>query len=202
MKNAKKIMLLVLCAALLVGATVAGTVAYLTDNKTVTNTFTVGKVEIDMDEAKTDEYGVKDGDTRVTTGNAYLLVPGHTYVKDPTIYVKDNSEACYVFVKIDNGIAAYIESLDTQLASNTWTKLTGVDGVDNVWYKECTKSEEGHTLNVFGSFTVLDNANNIAGWENIAPTANDIVVTAYAIQKDSMGDAADAWTKLNNQLNP
>ena len=43
MKKAKKILALLLCAVLLVGATIAGTVAYLTDEKAVVNTFTVGE---------------------------------------------------------------------------------------------------------------------------------------------------------------
>ena len=47
MKKAKKVLLLALCAVLLVGATIAGTVAYLTSTTTeVKNTFTAGKVQI------------------------------------------------------------------------------------------------------------------------------------------------------------
>ena len=53
-KNLKKVLLLVLCAALLVSVTVAGTVAYLTSTAKVENTFTVGKVKITMDESKVD----------------------------------------------------------------------------------------------------------------------------------------------------
>ena len=52
MKNAKKVLLLALCAILLVGATIAGTVAYLTSQKTDTYTFTVGKVSITLTEDK------------------------------------------------------------------------------------------------------------------------------------------------------
>ena len=61
MKNAKKILVLLLCAVLLVGASVAGTLAYLTSQATVTNSFTVGKVvlggdaQAGLDEAKVDE---------------------------------------------------------------------------------------------------------------------------------------------------
>ena len=40
----KKSLLIVLCAVLLVAATVVGTLAFLTDRETVTNTFTVGDV--------------------------------------------------------------------------------------------------------------------------------------------------------------
>jgi predicted ribosomally synthesized peptide with SipW-like signal peptide len=52
MKKMYKVMLLVLCAALLIAGSVMGTLAYLKDTKSVTNTFTVGKVEITLDEAK------------------------------------------------------------------------------------------------------------------------------------------------------
>ena len=96
MKNAKKALILVLCAALLVGASVMGTLAFLQDETgPVTNTFTVGNVTITMDEAKVTEYGVVDGTDRVTT-NTYKLIPGHTYTKDPTMTVKANSEESYV----------------------------------------------------------------------------------------------------------
>ncbi|MBQ2690781.1 MAG: hypothetical protein IJF53_01345 [Clostridia bacterium] len=87
MKNTKKALLMTLCAVMLVAASVMGTMAYLTSTTgVVTNTFTVGKVGITLDEAKVTEYGVKDGDTRVMA-NTYKLVPGHTYVKDPTVHV-------------------------------------------------------------------------------------------------------------------
>ena len=50
MKKAKKVLTLLLCAALLVGATITGTLAFLTQTtETVTNTFTVGKVQLGED---------------------------------------------------------------------------------------------------------------------------------------------------------
>ena len=52
MKTRSKALVLTLCAVLLVVATVMGTMAYLTSTDTVTNTFTVGKVAITLDEAK------------------------------------------------------------------------------------------------------------------------------------------------------
>ena len=48
MKRTKQILSLALCAILLVSATVATTVAYLTSQDAVTNTFTVGKVAITL----------------------------------------------------------------------------------------------------------------------------------------------------------
>lgn len=103
MKNAKKILALLLCAVLLVGASIAGTVAYLTDKDDVTNTFTVGNVQIDLFESIVNEMGEKTGG-RTEDGNAYHLLPGHTYSKDPTVHMLEDSETSYVrmLVKVTN----------------------------------------------------------------------------------------------------
>lgn len=51
MKNIKKIVALVLAMVLVAGLSVAGTVAYLTDRDAKTNVFTVGNVDISLNEA-------------------------------------------------------------------------------------------------------------------------------------------------------
>ena len=107
----KKIVSVCLVVCLLATAIIGTTLAYFTDDATVTNTFTVGKVTITMDETDVDIYGVKDGENRVTT-NDYKLIPGREYIKDPIIHVGADSEDCYLFVTIDNGISAVIEDLE------------------------------------------------------------------------------------------
>ena len=57
MKKKTKALMLVLCAVLLVTASVLGTMAYLTSTDQVVNTFTVGKVAITLDEAQVDLDG-------------------------------------------------------------------------------------------------------------------------------------------------
>lgn len=57
MKTKNKALLLSLCAVLLVAATVLCTIAWLTAEQTVTNTFTYGKVAIELKEPKTDAFG-------------------------------------------------------------------------------------------------------------------------------------------------
>ena len=89
MKSVKKSLLLVLCAVLIVAASVLGTLAYLTDQETVTNTFTVGQVQIDLNETDVDN----DDNTKA---NDYHLLPGQTYTKDPTVTIKANSEPSFV----------------------------------------------------------------------------------------------------------
>lgn len=104
-KTKTKALLMSLCAVLLVAASVLGTMAYLTDSKDVKNTFTVGNVAIKLDEAKVDEMGnlVKNQDGTLAdrvTHNEYKLLPGHTYVKDPTVTVKTPSVDSYVRMKV------------------------------------------------------------------------------------------------------
>lgn len=117
-KTKTKALLMSLCAVLLVAASVLGTMAYLTDSKEVNNTFTVGNVSIKLDEAKVDENGTqvvdKDGNpvARVTR-NAYKLLPGHTYVKDPTVTVLTPSVESYVRMKVTFNNADKIIALCT-----------------------------------------------------------------------------------------
>lgn len=100
MKTRSKALLLTLCAVLLVTASVLGTLAFLTSTDEVKNTFTVGSVNITLDEAKVKTDGTPvEGAARVKA-NEYHLLPGHTYTKDPTVTVKDGSESAYVRLKV------------------------------------------------------------------------------------------------------
>ena len=113
MKKTKKALLLAACAVLLAAASVMGTVAYLTSGDKVINTFTVGNVRITLDEAKVDEMGTPEAGADRVKGNEYKLLPGHTYVKDPTVTVLKGSEDCYVRLKVTLNNASKIIELCT-----------------------------------------------------------------------------------------
>ena len=203
MKTKRKALLLSLCAVLLVVASVMGTMAYLTSTPdAVVNTFTVGKVEISLDEAKVTEYGelvyTDEGKTTLADRvkeNKYLLVPGEEYVKDPIVYVEANSEDSWVFVKVENGIANFeaatveggYQKIAKQIADNGWSQLT-VDGkeVAGVYYKKYDKNPAKVQYPVFGEFTIADDAK----WENGATAT--VKVTAYAIQQAGL-TVEEAW---------
>lgn len=191
MKKKTKALMLVLCAVLLVTASVLGTMAYLTSTDQVVNTFTVGKVAITLDEAKVDPDGTAVTPAERVKENAYHLLPGHTYTKDPTVHVQANSEDSFIFVKVENGIANYEAgtTIAAQIAANGWTAL---NGVENVYYKTYTKRAESTDLPVFGSFTIADNANATDGWNNFSAETK-VTVTAYAVQKSGFNTAFDAW---------
>ena len=190
-KTTIKALLLSLCALLLVAVSVFSTIAFLKSSDSVTNTFTVGKVAITLDEAKVNAYGVADTAAGRVKENTYKLIPGHKYTKDPTVHVTADSEKCYVFVKVDNGIAALEGSSNTiasQIATNGWTPVTGET---NVYYKTVEATTTGADLTVFSSFTLANDANSKAEWDS---QDIKVVVTAYAVQYDGFeGNVAGAW---------
>ena len=131
MKIRSKALLLPLCAILLVIVSALGTVAYLTSKAAVTNTFTVGQVDITLDE---DSVNTRRAAAPVD-GNSCTLMPGHTYAKAHTIHVDAVSEDSYIFAKVENGIAVYeaassaekdgYKTIADQLKANGWTALEG-----------------------------------------------------------------------------
>lgn len=182
MKKAKNALLLALCAVLLVGATIAGTVAYLTSTTTeVKNTFTAGNVTITLDEAPVDLYGkVVTGNRR--TANEYKLIPGHTYAKDPTIHVDTDSEECWIFAKVVDGLG----DASAITINDGWTQVATTDD-DGVVYAYQTKMSAGSSATLFNEFTFAQNAN-----PETYKTAS-ITIIGYAVQADSFATAAAAW---------
>lgn len=195
MKNAKKVLLLALCAILLVGATIAGTVAYLTSQKTVTNTFTVGKVSITLTE---DKINVQTGE-KLTGSEAGTtdklqnieLVPGREIEKNPVITVSNDSEECYLFVKIENGLT----SAGTINGMEDWVLVDTTLNTDTVkYYRYKTTANAGDEIDVFTSFT----CNATITEYDAALDGATIVITAYAIQAENLNpDSAFAALPLN-----
>lgn len=77
----KKILALCLCVALAATAIVGASLAYFTDTKTATNTFTMGDVKI-----KLDETNVNDPEGDRVTSNEYNVYPGAVVTKDPIVH--------------------------------------------------------------------------------------------------------------------
>ena len=196
MKKSKAI-LMVVCAMLLVAASVMGTLAYLTSTATVTNTFSVGNVVITLDEKDVDN---STPDAERDIRNSYKLMPGHTYDKDPIVHVDAASEDCYLFVKVVNEIASIEAAGDTtvaaQMAAKGWTCIDTTNGIYVYGTATApTKVQASANVPVFDTFTVADTVNN-ATLETYA--GKTIVVTAYAIQADGFEGkpAADIWAEF------
>ena len=210
----KKILTLACCAVLLVCISVGATVAYLTSQATVTNTFTVGKVQISMDEAaiKKDETTgnwVEDNTKDRVVANSYNLLPGISYAKDPTVTVKANSEDCYVRALVtitkakeldeifadQNGanMAEIFGGLSTDWTCNSITKDTGNNTrTYEMRYKEVVKKSSSDQVldDIFEKVNVPSfiTNNDLAKIDGMK-----IEVVAHAIQADGFADADAAW---------
>lgn len=200
MKTKRKALLLSVCAMLLVAASVMGTMAYLTaKTSAVQNTFTVGSVNITLDEADVDNS--TSGASR-DQANAYNLLPGNTYEKDPTIHVAADSEDCWVFVKVKNDLADFeakgTGTIAAQIAANGWTQLSDASGnaITGVYYRQHTKAATATDYVVFSTLTIADNANTLEGWSNIS--GEMITVTGYAVQDANVETALDAWNLVKD----
>lgn len=204
MKTKHKALLLSLCAVLLVTVSVLGTIAYLTSQSAVTNTFSVGSVTITLDEEDVDKDANQDDNVTINgvvrdKANSYKLLPGHLYDKDPIIHVDSTSEDCYLFVKVVDEIAA-IEDTKTvadQMKEKGWIV---VSGVDNVYVYVGTEENASKPLSVSaGSDITVFETFKIKGSVDNAELANykdkTITVTAYAVQKDGFeqSDAETIW---------
>ena len=183
----KKIVSVCLVVCLLATAIIGTTLAYFTDEKTVTNTFSSGNVTITLDEAPVDPDGQATDGARVTA-NDYKLYPGKAYDKDPTITVATGSEDCYLFVKVDNGLADLEAAGDTTIAKQMENKGWDlVDGETNVYMQSGIYSADQKAV-VFETFTI-DAAENATTLAN----AEAVVITAYAIQAEGFTSAQAAW---------
>ncbi|MBS7276621.1 MAG: SipW-dependent-type signal peptide-containing protein [Eubacteriales bacterium] len=182
----KKALFIMLSAALIVCATVAGTLAWLTDTTDrVVNTFTVGDINITLTES----------------GNLDLkMVPGRTITKDPKVTVKEGSEACWLFVKVVK--SGNFDSFMTFEMADGWTALGGHEGV---YWREVAATTADTDISVLkdNKVTVRDTVTKtmLEGVKNADGTPNEnaptLTFTAYAVQKDGINDAATAWRKVN-----
>lgn len=223
MKKKRKILGVALSAAALMAASVFGTMAYLTDTEAVTNTFTVGKVQITLDEAKVNEMGKPDGTTRwqpteEDPAQEYRLIPGHEYTKDPTVTVGAGSEESYVRMMVEVNFEQALT--DAQLATSLDGIFLGYDA--SKWAREDkTVSNDMKTITYeYRYYTTVDgkNADNEAVAQPLEPLFTSIAVPgtfdnddiafldgmnisveAHAIQADGFENADAAWVAFDKQ---
>lgn len=184
---------------------VGGIMAYFTDGDTATNTFTVGKVEIDLQEPNWDPDDV----TQIT--------PEEEFAKDPQVKNTGVNDA-YVFVEVKIPCAEVKTAAeDGTVNAAAKTQLFTYD-VNDSW--KLVDSEETDTLNTYvyayvgadeatmealaaGSVTeeaVFDYVRfaNIVEDEGLEGTSPQIVVNSYAIQTQNINDADEDIDGVNN----
>lgn len=176
-----RLFVLMLALVLVLGCAVGGTVAWLVaKTDPVVNTFTYGDINITLTE---------------TTGEDYKIIPGVDIRKDPKVTVKAGSEACWLFVKVEEE-GTFVANKVTYSVDDGWTQGNDTDIPANVYYREVgavTADTDFYVLN--GNKVTVSNSLTKEDIANI--TQPTLTFTAYAVQKDGMADAAAAWAAAN-----
>ena len=202
----KKSIALLMAAVMLMGVAIGGTIAWLKANTNpVVNTFTVGDVNIELYESDVDDDNDNQNTTEKDDANAYQLIPGETYIKDPKVEVLGTTNVdCYLFVKFEEiGNPATYLTYETALTRDDgWTPGDGTDIPSNVWYRTVGKDDPVKSWNLLkgktgfanGYVTIRDTVTKT----NMADAAGaQLKWTAYAVQSDNIADAATAWGIVN-----
>ncbi len=180
----KKIVSLVLVFALALALGIGGTVAWLTaESKSVTNTFTVGDININLTE---------------TTGDNYKFVPGDKIAKDPKVTVVKGSEDCYVFVKVvEEKNTITVDEKEEKVVSYTttsdWTAVTGYTGV--YWTKvsaEEVKADNKDIVVFDGNTVTISSEITETMAEGMETNKPELTLTAYAIQSANVANENEA----------
>lgn len=211
MKKTKPLVL-ALCAVLLVAGAILGTVAYLQDTAEVVNTFTVGNVHLKLDEAVVNEKGEPTGG-RTETGNAYHLIPGQTYTKDPTVTVLKGSEESYVRMMLTLNCASELDAIFAPNGAvlteifkgydaNNWNYVGVTRGNDNTItyefrYKEKVTPEKDADLVLDALFDSVTVPNTMTGAQLETIADLEISVEAHAIQAAGFNTADEAWAAFS-----
>lgn len=210
--KARRVLLSLSLVLVMMMVAVGGTIAWLTaDTDPVTNTFTTSNIDITLTET--------EGELNEETDEReFQMVPGITLPKDPVVGVTAESEACWLFVKIDevaattDGTTAYktFDDFISYAVATGWTQGKGLDsegkGVPtNVWYRKVNASDakKGVTYSVLENdqvkvLTTVDKE-MMDALEADGATLPKLTFTAYASQL--MNDTeelsvAEAWANI------
>ena len=176
-----------LALVLVIGCVAGGTVAWLVaTTDTVTNTFTYGNINIALAE---------------TTGTNYKIIPGTNIAKDPKVTVAADSEACWLFVKVEE-TGTFVADKVTYAIANGWTQGDGTEIPSNVYSREVSAEDAKTGVNYYvlaGNATYPNGVITVSAdltKENIPAANPTLKITAYAVQKENITTAADAWAKV------
>ena len=182
-----KIAALIAAIVLVIGCTAGGTVAWLVSKpNAITNVFTVGDINATLTEAATE----------------FKIVPGVDIFKNPVATVEAKSEDCYLFVELtEENWPAFTEAGSTTRKveyeiADGWIELTPKHGV---YYREVTKSDTDQKFPVLKDNKVTVSNTLTKEEADAIQKAPKLTVAVYAVQKEGMGSAAEAWAAANAQ---
>lgn len=189
-KNMKRILILtgILCLA-----SVGGVSAYLTDYEKVSNQFTVGKVEISLEE----ENWKPEDHTKIEPGKEISKDPviKNTGINDAFVYLEVAIPMADVITAADDGARQEkkMQELFTFVPGENWIQLKSETVEDSqvyvfAWNKILKPEESTESL-----FDTVKFINIVEGQLDGAQL--EIPVRAYAIQSSYTGEAAESFAE-------
>ena len=213
--NGKKLVALLLVLMLVIGGAVGGTLAWLiAETDPVVNTFTVGNIKITLAE---------DGanDVNGTLTQSFKMVPGTEHVKAPKVTVEGGSEACWLFVKVEESCSVDGQTFSefvqyginedvwgaTPVESGTGWAVYGVEvasnTADQIFYVlgDCVTPATADQYDN-GCVKIPSNVTKAMMDKVTDANAPKLTFTAYAIQSENLNaaNAAAAWAQIKSDL--
>ena len=203
----KRFVAILLCVTLVALAAIGATFAYLTDTKTVDNTFAMGNVAIRLDETN-----VNDPTGDRVTSNAYSVYPGAVVTKDPIVHnVGANAAYIRATVNVSNWMnlcAAYYPDFKETFPNDGYKAALNLLGEG--WSVVGVEAGDTFTIGQFDAKFILKYDGKLAAGENTTAmfqtvtipagidNANtdsfkEVKVVAQAIQADGFNTWEDAF---------
>lgn len=214
----KKSILMAAIAVMLVAVlVVGGTLAYFTDTKSATNTFTMGNVAITLDETD-----VNNPDARTTKGNTYNVYPGQTVTKDPVVH-NTGKNAAYIRATVNvsnwmNLVAAYYPDFKETFPNDGYKAALNllVGQLGEGWSVVDVVKGDTFTIGQFDAKFILKYDGTLAAGSETTPmftqvmvpagldnanasTFSSVKVQAQAIQADGFGTWEAAFAAFDGE---
>ena len=159
---------------------VGGTAAWLAaKSEPIASTFTFGDINITLTE--TDH---QEGPTKI--------IPGVDIPKDLKVTVTADSVDCWLFVK-EEKTGTFVAGKVTYAIADGWTKGDGSPIPENVYYRQVNGATADRVFSVLaGDKITVSNTLTKEEIQNITDEPT-LTFTAYAVQKEGINTAADAW---------
>ena len=158
----KSIVILVTAVVLMLSVSVGGMLAYFTDTKSATNTFTVGDVNIQLDE------------TEWNSSETHVIVPGASFKKNPTVTVLSGSQESYVrmLVTID-----HVSKWDEVFKDEGGADLLDIfEGYNEKKWEYAGESRDANADTITYEFHYVTKVNAASGDVKLEPLFTSVVI--------------------------
>ena len=162
---------------------VGGTAAWLAaKSDPIASTFTFGDIKITLKDEDPQEGQIK-------------IIPGVDIPKDLKVTVQADSVDCWLFVKVEKA-GTFVPDKVTYSIADGWTKGDGSPIPEDVYYRQVNGATTDSVFSVLaGDKITVSETLTKADIENI--TDPTLTFTAYAVQKEGINTAADAWARID-----